>query len=93
MRSALLPQEGGPYADMELDYLGNPWLVDSGACRILKYSPELELLDSLGSKGSGDYQFEEPSGLAIWRRFGQVFVSEAGSRRRSGLARVDHAQL
>ena len=76
LRSTVLPKEGGPYAAMELDYQGHAWVVDSGLCRILKYSPDLEFLDAVGSKGSGDYRFESPAGLAIWRRFGQVFVSE-----------------
>lgn len=71
-----LPEGGGPFAALELDYQGNSWIVDSGLCRILKYSPDLEFLDSLGGRGEGDYRFAEPYGLAIWRRFGQVFVSE-----------------
>jgi hypothetical protein len=36
----------------------------------------LHHLASFGRKGSGDGEFISPRGLAIWRRFGQVFVAE-----------------
>jgi hypothetical protein len=65
-----------------VDYHGNIWVTDSVSCKIHKFSPALEYLDSFGRGfGSDDDQFENPTGLAIWQRFGQVFIAErAGAR-------------
>lgn len=59
-----------------IDYRGNVWASDSASCRIHKLSPDLEYLDSFGSPGTGDRQFDHPTGIAVWRRFGQMFIAE-----------------
>lgn len=67
------------YPDM--DYMGNVWVADSVTCQVHKLDPDLVYLDSWGSPGTGDRELNHPRGLAIWRRFGQIFVSErAGAR-------------
>jgi DNA-binding beta-propeller fold protein YncE len=65
-----------------IDYHGNVWVTDSVSCRIHKFSPSLDYLASYGRGfGSADDQFEHPTGIAIWTRFGQVFIAErAGAR-------------
>lgn len=65
-----------------IDYHGNVWVTDSISCRIHKFSPSLDYLGSFGRGfGTADDQFEHPTGIAIWQRFGQVFVAErAGAR-------------
>lgn len=60
----------------ELDYMGNVWVTDSVSCAVHKLDPDLVYLDSWGSPGTGDRELDRPRGLAIWRRFGQIFVSE-----------------
>jgi hypothetical protein len=60
----------------EIDYMGNVWVTDSVACQVHKLDPDLAYLDSWGSPGTGDRELNRPRGLAIWRRFGQIFVSE-----------------
>jgi hypothetical protein len=42
-----------------------------------KFDRHLHYLDSCGSPGEGDGHFSEPTGIAIYRHFGQVFVGEA----------------
>lgn len=65
-----------------IDYHGNVWVTDSVSSRIHKFSPSLDYLASYGRGfGSADDQFENPTGIAIWTRFGQVFIAErAGAR-------------
>lgn len=59
-----------------IDYYGNVWVTDSISCQIHKFDSNLKYLDSFGSYGSGDREFNYPTGIAIWRRFGQVFIAE-----------------
>lgn len=73
-----LPVEKAPFAAIDIDYYGNVYVVATGGDQILKYSPQLQLLGTVGTRGSGNYKFRKPTGIAIWRRFGQVFISEAG---------------
>lgn len=73
-----LPAEKAPFAALDIDYYGNVYVVATGGDQILKYSPQLQFLGSVGTRGSGDYKFRKPTGIAIWRRFGQVFISESG---------------
>jgi len=64
-----------------IDYYGNVWVTDSAACEIHKFDRNLAYITSFGGPGSGDFQFDSPTGLAIWRRYGQVFVAErAGAK-------------
>jgi hypothetical protein len=41
-----------------------------------KFDRDLKFLTSFGRRGRGDREFESPRGIAIWRRFGQVFIAE-----------------
>lgn len=59
-----------------IDYYGNTWVTDSISCMIHKFGPDLGYIASFGSPGTGDRQFDRPTGLALWRRYGQVFVAE-----------------
>lgn len=73
---------GSFFSFVELDYHGNVWVTDSIGCRIHKFDPELIYLDSWGQGyGDADDQFLNPTGLAIWDRFGQIFVSESSGAR------------
>ncbi len=59
-----------------IDYFGNVLVSDSIACRIHKFDRNLNYICSFGEPGTGDTQLDAPTGLAIWRRYGQVFVAE-----------------
>jgi hypothetical protein len=59
-----------------IDYYHNFWVTDLKNPCIVKFDHNLKLLDVFGSFGDGDNQFVEPRGIAIYKRFGQVFVAE-----------------
>lgn len=59
-----------------IDYYHNYWITDRKNSTVLKYDHNLVLLDTFGSYGTGDNQFVEPRGIAIYKRFGQVFIAE-----------------
>lgn len=59
-----------------IDYYHNIWITDTYNHCILKYDHNLQLLDIFGRYGTDDNQFVEPRGIAIYKRFGQVFVAE-----------------
>jgi hypothetical protein len=58
------------------DYFHNYWITDRRKHCILKFDHNLALLDIFGSFGDGDNQFNDPRGITIYKRFGQVFVAE-----------------
>jgi hypothetical protein len=59
-----------------VDYFHNLWVTDRNNHCVLKFDHNLELLDIFGSYGGGKNQFVEPRGIAIWKRYGQVFIAE-----------------
>ena len=81
--TADLSRCGGSFFNyVELDYHGNVWVTDSIACKIHKFDSDLNYLDSWGQGyGDADDSFLNPTGLAIWDRFGQIFVAESSGAR------------
>ena len=61
---------------VEIDYFGNVYVSDPAGGRIWKLDSRLRLLDSFSGPGPVESALEEPRGIAIWKRFGQVFVAE-----------------
>lgn len=61
---------------LDVDFYGNVWATDGSTHRIHKFDRNLDWLESFGSRGRRDRQFESPRGLAFWERFGQLFVAE-----------------
>ncbi|MEO0068200.1 MAG: FlgD immunoglobulin-like domain containing protein [candidate division WOR-3 bacterium] len=62
------------------DRYGNLYVTDRLNCTIHIFDPGLKYIISFGreAKGSGDQPvFNSPRGIAIGRKFGQLFVSEA----------------
>ena len=64
-----------------IDFYGNTWVTDSISCSVHKFDGDLEYLASFGFPGNDDLEFEHPTGIAIWRRFGQLFLAEAEGAR------------
>lgn len=62
---------------MALDYYENVWVTDAPGGRIHKFNRHLQPLQSVGKQGRGDGYFDHPTGIAIHRHFGQIFVAEA----------------
>jgi hypothetical protein len=61
---------------LAIDYYGNTWVTDAENHCLHKFDRHLNFIVSFGHKGKGDREFISPRGVAIWRRFGQVFVAE-----------------
>ncbi len=73
---------GRSFNYVELDYHGNAWVTDSISCVIHKFDSSLNYLDSWGQgRGEADDQFMNPTGIAIWDRFGQIFIAESTGAR------------
>ncbi|MCK5032899.1 MAG: NHL repeat-containing protein [Calditrichia bacterium] len=71
---------GYPNAALEypcLDYYNQLLITDSYNHCIHKFDHELNYITSFGSKGDDDFQFLVPKGIAIYRRFGQLFIAES----------------
>ena len=58
------------------DLYGQFLLADSLRGRLVKLGPRLEPLDLLETVDDDPKPLRHPRGLAIWRRYGQVFVAE-----------------
>ena len=59
-----------------IDYYHNYWVTDTDHHCILKFDHNLKLLETFGSYGTGDNQFDGPTGITIYKRYGQAFVAE-----------------
>jgi len=59
------------------DYYNNYYVTDSGNDRVLKIDRNGKYVDTIGQKGKDDYEFLDPQGIAIWKRFGQVCIAES----------------
>ena len=78
-KSVSMSKLGFPNADLQyiaLDYLDNCYVPDSINCKIHKFDRKLNYIVSVGECGTKDEQFDHPRGIAIWRRFGQIIISE-----------------
>jgi len=77
--SSRLPEAQQParLAWLALDYYENLWVTDSRRCQVHKFNRHLQPLASYGGPGDGDGRFRNPAGIAIYRHFGQVFISQA----------------
>lgn len=64
---------------LEQDYYGNVYVVDNKNSKIYKFSPDLDYITAFGEYGTNDYQFENPTGIAIYKHYGQIFVSDKES--------------
>ncbi len=61
------------------DYYGNIYVVDNLNSQLYKFTPDLNFITEYGSYGTEDYKFENPVGIAIYKHYGQVIVSDKSS--------------
>jgi sugar lactone lactonase YvrE len=66
----------GRFGFVELDYYGNVYVSDRVGQVLYKLDPGLEPLATFPGPGPAEESLVEPRGVAIWARFGQVFVAE-----------------
>lgn len=64
---------------LAFDYYNNLYVTDKVNCKVHKFTRKLVYLGGFGSCGTGENQFEEPRGIAIYRKYGQVFIAERAS--------------
>lgn len=57
----------------------NLYILDQGRSRVVKFNPESEEFSEFGQKGTGDGEFNDPTGIAVGKDF--VFVTDAGNNR------------
>jgi len=75
MRRIGLDEAGFAYC--AYDRHGNVYVTDQTNFQIHLFDPDLRYIVSFGRQGVEGTTFDSPTGIAIWRRFGQVFISEA----------------
>ncbi len=59
-----------------IDYYNQLHITDMENHCLHKFDKNLNHIVSFGSFGHDDHQFDEPRGIAIYRRFGQLFIAE-----------------
>jgi DNA-binding beta-propeller fold protein YncE len=64
------------FAYCAFDRFGNSYVTDQVNCQVHIFDPALKYIATYGREGTGDARFDSPRGIAIWPRFGQVFIAE-----------------
>ncbi len=59
-----------------VDYFGSIYVTDEINDQIHKFDHDLRYIISVGRTGTDKGEFIAPRGISIWRRYGQVFLSE-----------------
>jgi hypothetical protein len=75
MQKALMPAGYSAFYGAT-DYYHNFYVTDIQKHGVIKFDHNLAVVDTFGSFGENDNQFNEPRGIAIYKRFGQTFVAE-----------------
>ena len=57
------------------------YVVDQGHNRIVKFSPDGEVLASWGSKGNGDGEFNDPTSVAVDPATNKIYVADPRNKR------------
>ena len=71
---AIYPNREGGFGHIAIDYYGNIYVTDPVHGCIHKFNRHLDYIMAFGGEETG--RFDEPRGITIYRRFGQIFVSE-----------------
>jgi DNA-binding beta-propeller fold protein YncE len=71
-----LPLQNVRFNRVAIDFYGNVYATDTARSQIHKFDASLAYVASFGRQGTGRMELDEPRGITIWRRFGQVFVTE-----------------
>jgi sugar lactone lactonase YvrE len=59
-----------------IDYNGNIFVTDMINNQIHKFDRSLNYVVSVGRQGTGQVEFAAPRGIFIWKRFGQIFITD-----------------
>jgi sugar lactone lactonase YvrE len=66
----------GGFNHLDIDYYGNIYVTDTQENKIHKFNRNLRYIVAIGGSVREGVSFDQPCGIAIYKRFGQVFVSE-----------------
>jgi hypothetical protein len=66
----------GSFDHVAIDYYGNVYVTDRLKGVIHKFDRYWSYVVAIGGMGRGDVQIDQPKGITIYRRFGQLFVDE-----------------
>jgi DNA-binding beta-propeller fold protein YncE len=72
-----LPGAGATFHALAVDYYCQVYVTDPVNHCVHKFDRNLRYLTTCGKRGTGDFEFLTPTGIAIWKRFGQLFVADA----------------
>ena len=71
-----LPVPDARFEYLAVDFYGNTYATDSANGRIHKMDWQMRHVTSFGRQGTGHKELDQPRGITLWRRFGQIFVTE-----------------
>ncbi|MCD6378899.1 NHL repeat-containing protein [bacterium] len=66
----------GGFNHLDIDYYGNIYVTDTLENKIHKFNRNLRYIVAIGGNAKEGISFDQPRGIAIYKRFGQIFVSE-----------------
>ncbi|HMA76970.1 MAG TPA: NHL repeat-containing protein [Candidatus Krumholzibacteriaceae bacterium] len=67
----------GFFSHLDIDYYGNIYVTDPVENNVHKFDRNLRYIIGLGGKDDNSMiSFDQPRGIAIYKRFGQIFVSQ-----------------
>lgn len=78
VNAASIPGDGNYFGMPEIDYHSQVLITDKNNGCIHKFDRKMNYITKFGKTGSGDYEFDEPRGISIYRRLGQLFIAERG---------------
>jgi hypothetical protein len=71
-----IPEPEAHFDYLAIDYYGNVYATDRSNDRIRKFDRDLQFVTGIGHHGTGDMELDEPRGITLYRRFGQIFITE-----------------
>ncbi len=66
----------GRFDNLDIDYYANIYVTDSYCNLIHKLDRNMNYVTAIGEDSAGGIKLDAPKGIAIYRRFGQVLISE-----------------
>jgi hypothetical protein len=76
VRVSSLTDRGGGCFFPAIDYYSNVYATDTITGCVYKFDKSLQFLTSIGCSPDWDIHLHQPRGIAIYRRFGQIFIAE-----------------
>ncbi|OQX56471.1 MAG: hypothetical protein B5M53_01255 [Candidatus Cloacimonas sp. 4484_209] len=71
-----LQLDGAQFGYVAIDYYSNIYVTDEANSQIDMFDRELKFVTTFGREGTDKAEFYHPRGIAIWKKYGQVFILE-----------------